>query len=242
MRMMTKLICAAFLLSLAMPALVVAQDEEASAYLASVWVVHPREGHFGEFMTAAAEHIAFRKAQGDSRSWEGYQPVMGDDIGKVVFRYCCFEWADEDAYLATADDKGLGAHWNENVDPHVAHYEHYFSAVDFDNSHWNDDAGEASTLFGVTEWYVAPGKSGDFNDMKEKMSTMAKEQGWASEETNWSWYTRIGGKPVEAIVPAGKDFLRVRGGADGRRGGGRDVREVQQVEHGFQVHRLAEGA
>ncbi|NIP18989.1 MAG: hypothetical protein GWM87_13165, partial [Xanthomonadales bacterium] len=102
--------------------------------------------------------------------------------------------------IADSGPKGLSEHWNEHVDPHVAHYEHYFVALDMENSHWNEGAGESATLFGVTEWYIAPGKGADFNAMKEKMSTMAKEKGWANEERNWLWSERIGGKPVASIV------------------------------------------
>jgi hypothetical protein len=206
MRLLTKLISAAFLLSLAMPAVLMAQDEADPPNLATVWIVHPKAGHFGEFMAAVTEHMAFRKEQGDTRGWNVYQPVIGDDIGKVAFRYCCFDWADEDAYAAAEAEKGLGDHWNANVDQHVGHYEHYLSAIDLDNSHVSEAAFESATLFGVTTWNIAPGKGADFDAMKAKMSTLAKENGWASDERNWSWSSRIGGKPEESIVIPHKDY------------------------------------
>ena len=199
MRFITKLVCAAFLLSLAMPTVLLAQDEDDPPSLATVWVVHPKAGHFGSFMAAVADHMAFRKEQGDIRGWNVYQPAVGDDIGKIAFRYCCFDWADEDAYVTDEAAKGLGDHWNANVDQHVEHYEHYLSETDYDNSHWNDEAGPF-TLFGVTTWNIAPGKGSDFNSMKAKMSQLAKENGWANEDRIWSWSSRIGGKPEESLV------------------------------------------
>lgn len=194
-----KLTCTALLLALAMPAALMAQDEENPPNLASAWTVHPKAGKTAEFMAAVAVHMAFRKEAGDSRGWNVYRPVIGDDVGVTGFRYCCFDWADEDAYGAEDAAKGLSDHWNANVDQYVERYEHYLVELDHDNSHWNDGAGPFS-YYGVTSWYIPPGSGADFNAMKAKMSTLAKENGWATEDHNWSWSTRIGGKNVESIV------------------------------------------
>ena len=206
-RLTNKLICSLFLVATVFPTVAAAQEaeEEKAPNLASVWVASLKTGKLDEFMAATAEHMAFRKAQGDSRAWQTFQPVIGDDLSTIVFRYCCFDWADEDAYIAETIEKGFDEHWNANVDPFVESYAHYLSYVDFENSHWDDETGPF-TYFGVTYWHVQPGKYDDFKAAKAELSKMAKEHNWAGGERYWAWLSRIGGKSQESIVVPFKNF------------------------------------
>ena len=145
-------------------------EEEKTPNLASVWVMSVKTGMFNQFMDAVAGHMAFRVEKADSRAWQTYTPVLGDSIGKTVsFRYCCFDWADEDAYIAETIEKGFNEHWYANVGQFVENAGHYLSEVDLESSHWSDEAG-AFAYFGVTSWTIKPSKYKDFTVMKKKFS------------------------------------------------------------------------
>lgn len=207
-RFTIKLICSLFLVTIVFPAVAAAQEaeEEQPPNLASVWVMTVKTGMFSQFMDAVADHMAFRKEKADSRAWQTFTPVLGDNIGKTVtFRYCCFDWADEDAYVTESMEKGFDGHWNANVDQFAEGYEHYLSAVDMENSHWSDEAGPFA-YFGVTSWQIMPSKYPAFEAMKTEYSQMAKEHNWADGKLYWAWMSRIGGKSQEAIVSPFKDY------------------------------------
>ncbi|NIM70607.1 MAG: hypothetical protein GTN86_08305 [Xanthomonadales bacterium] len=205
-RILSHLTCLALLAAMTLPSALLAQEDEASQPpLASAWVMHPKEGQFAAMYAAALEHVKFRKQQGDSRSWMAFQPVIGDRIDKLAFRFCCFDWADQDAYAAEDLEKGLGDHWNATVDQYVADYEHYMVALDYENSHWNDEAGPW-TYFAVTEFYLSPGKSAAFNAVKKEFMELASRHNWADGQRYWSWATRIGGKPMASIATPHKNF------------------------------------
>ena len=128
-RLTTKLICSLFLVSTVFPTVAAAQEaeqeEEKTPNLASVWVISVKTGKFDQFMDAVADHMAFRKEKADSRAWQTFTPILGDNFGKAVtFRHCCFDWADEDAYIAEATEKGFDENWTANVGQFVEGYEH----------------------------------------------------------------------------------------------------------------------
>lgn len=207
-RFTIKLIYSLFLASTVFSTVAIAQEaeEEKTPNLASVWVMTVKTGMFDQFMDAAAEHMAFRKEKADSRAWQAYSPVIGEGIGKTVtFRYCCFDWADEDAAAAEAIEKGFGEHWTANVDQFVEGYEHYLSSIDMENSLWGDEGGPFK-YFGVTSWTIEPAKYYDFMKMKTKYSQMGKEHNWADGKLYWAWTSRIGGKSQEAIIAPFKDY------------------------------------
>ena len=112
-----KLICSLFLASAVFTTVATAQEaeEEKTPNLASVWVITIKTGMFNQFLEALPAHMAYRTEKADSRAWQTYMPVLGDSIGNTItFRYCCFDWADQDAYNAEAAVKGFDEHWNAN--------------------------------------------------------------------------------------------------------------------------------
>jgi hypothetical protein len=201
---------AAFVLSVlavlifATPAVSMAQDSPPP--LAEMWLVTPKADHGTDFYKALAEHMAFRSENGDPRKWEAYSPMLGDDLKRLAIRYCCFTWADQDAYREWSDQaEAIDAHFNDNVAPHVEKWAHYFETMDWENSHWSEESGPFK-MFAVTEFNVKPGHAGEFNAAREKMSQIALNQGWATNEHLWIWASTIGGKPQESIIIPHKNF------------------------------------
>jgi hypothetical protein len=178
----------------AMPLLAVAEDEPPG--LADMWVVTPKSGHTAEFEEALKAHLAFRAENGDTRDWQVFTVAAGDDMSSYYIRYCCFDWPDQDAYMALAKEKGMGEHWNENVNGVVDRYQHYFVSLDHENSRWPDDAGDFS-LFGVTDWTPRPGTAA------KRRAAISKEHGW---DRIWAWSWRIGGDDQLSLVIPYKDY------------------------------------
>jgi hypothetical protein len=203
-----KLICSLFLASTVFSTVAIAQEaeEEKTPNLAGVWVLTIKTGMFDQFMEALPGHMAYRAEKEDSRAWETYMPVLGEGIGSTVaFRYCCFDWADQDAYNAEATEKGFDEHWNANMSQFVAGVSHYLSYIDMENSNWGDEGGPF-TYFGLSDMSIKPGKYADFEKMKAKFAQMAKEHKWQDNKLYWAWTSRIGGKPVETLIAPFKDY------------------------------------
>ncbi len=165
-----------------------ADSHEEPGALASVWIVVAKDGHAEQFEAAFKEHIKYRKKKKDPRNWDTYQPAVGKHLDYYHIRYCCFDWADEDAYGAWNETAKTGDHWNENVDPHVASYQHYLEEIDHENNNWPE--GTDSTLVGVTRWVPKAGHGAAISKSRSELSSMAKEHGWPRK---WAWGERIGG-------------------------------------------------
>jgi hypothetical protein len=192
------------LLFCAAPAAVIAQVVPPP--LAEMWVVTPKAGHSEGFFAGLKAHMAFRSERGDPRAWLTYTPLLGEQLNRIAVRYCCFAWADADAYRQwEAGNPEIQAHFDEHLAPHVELAAHHFETTDWANSHWSE-AKAPYQLFAVTEFSVAPGQAGEFDAARAKMSQIAIEQGWASDDHVWLWTTRIGGQPRHSIIVPHKNF------------------------------------
>jgi hypothetical protein len=181
-------------------------EEEAKApTLHDVWLVVPKNGMEEEFMAAIAADTALRIKGGDSRAWQIYTVAIGDHPNVVQFRYCCFDWADQDAYDEEEEGAGYNDHWNEKVAPLIEHYHRYFEISDLENSHWPDGEGDGP-YYGVTSWDQKQGAGPAGAAAKEKMSQIAINDGWAEAGNNWMWLSRVGGSPKTAIVSSFESF------------------------------------
>lgn len=196
---MRKLTFLTFIAALLLSAGAFAQESEAPPPLTDVWVVKPKAGMVGDFLDAVREHMAFRAENSDSRQWLTFSPAVGDKINIFMFRACCFDWADQDAYIAEDDDKGYTAHWDENVDQYVDHYHHYLDRSDWENSHWPEE-GTDGPYYGVTTWVWKEDAPRASWDVREKMSQVAKDGGWGEQRGPWLWLHQIGGKDMLALV------------------------------------------
>ncbi len=179
--------------------------EEAPPTLSDVWLMEPKAGMEDEFFAAVAADKKFRDDAGDSRQWDVYTVEMGDHMGVVQFRACCFDWAGQDAYDVETKEKGFSDHWNENVHQFVDHYHHHLQQMDFENSHW-PEGQEEGPLFGVTTWKVKGGSGPASSDARKKLSQLAIEGGWGSDSNNWLWHWSLSGAPDLMLVSSYENF------------------------------------
>ena len=181
-------------------------EEEAKApTMHDVWLVVPKNGMEEEFFAAVAADTALRIEGGDSRAWQIYTVAIGDHPNVVQFRYCCFDWADQDAYDEEEDGAGYNDHWNEKVAPLIEHYHRYFEVSDMENSHWPEGGGNGP-FYGVTTWSQKQGTGPESEAARKKMSQTALNDGWATEDNNWMWMSRVGGSPKTILVSSFENF------------------------------------
>ena len=174
--------------------------------LSEMWTMTIKDDQRAEFFEAFKEHMAYRTEAGDPRVWRTYTPLLGDDVGLVAVRYCCFHWADADAYQEWNEaNPGISQHWNENVAPHVKSYGHYYDRIDWHNTNMKSGWGPYR-YYGVTNFTPKPGKGGEFDAARVEISQIALNHGWATEERPWIWTSNIGGSPTETIVVPYKKY------------------------------------
>ena len=177
-------------------------EEAAPPPLTEVWMVVPKAGMSGQFYEAVEADKAYREKAGETREWNAYTVAIGQTLNAVQFRACCFNWADQDEYEADSQEKELGKNWNENVHQYVDQYRHYFEYNDWENSHWPEDEGNGP-YYGVTSWTEKQGAGPASDAARKTMSQAAIENGW---DSNWLWLSRIGGKPVTAVVTSYENY------------------------------------
>lgn len=175
------------------------EEEAAPPTLSEVWIVTAKSGMEDQFFAALVADKAMRAEGDDSRSWQVFNGMFGDDFGAVAFRACCFSWADQDAYEAEEVEKGFGDSWNENVHQYVDSYERHMETIDFENSHWPEGKGDGP-YYGVTTWKAKMGAGPASGEALEAMSQIALEEGWANDDNNWLWHYRETGAPQMMLV------------------------------------------
>lgn len=185
MRLLTSLwVALAFSLLVSSP--VIAQDEGS---LADSWIIQVNRGEAEKFEAAFTKHLAFRIKQGDPRTWEVYQPVVGRDMGHYVVRTCCIKWADLDTYDEWAYTSKVSDNWNKNVDRFVQSYAHEIDTIDFINSNWRD-SDVAPALISFTSYILKPGRQVQWSLAMSAMSKHAMAGGWPY---HWAWGESMGG-------------------------------------------------
>ena len=183
-------------IALALPVAALAQDDE-DANLTDVWIFVPKADMVEEFRAGATKYMKWRQKQDDSRRYVAFVPVVGHNLKPIMYRACCFTWADQDTYTAEVVEKGYGEKFNEMIAPYVDHTHRYIEHIDRDNSHWTDD--DKGPYFGVTSWSIGAGYQPEAYAARVRMSELAKD-GWASDSNQWLWVTRTGGGRVLAVV------------------------------------------
>jgi hypothetical protein len=206
---MRKMSLLAGIAALVLPLGLFAQDaQEDPPSLTDVWLMVPKSGMETEFEAAVVAHLAFRADAEDSRNWLAFTPVIGHNLTIYQFRGCCFDWADQDAYTAEDQKKGLGANFNENVGQYVDHLHHYFEYMDWENSHWPDGMSDGP-YYGVTSWNMKPNPGPGPREARIKMSQIAIENGWGDTDNQWLWHWRIGGENKLIIATPFDNFAEM---------------------------------
>jgi hypothetical protein len=186
------------------PTLGLAQEEPGP--LAEIWIFTPKEDQRTEFFEGFEKHVKFRSEHGDPRAWQSYTPLLGDKLGRLAVRHCCANWADVDSYRQWDEDNEMvNDHYEAHVADHVEKVEHYFETLDWAHSHWSD-AGGPFKYFAVTEFSILPGHGADFDEARDKMSQIAINQGWATDDRSWLWAKNVGGAATETIIIPHRNF------------------------------------
>ncbi|NND61229.1 MAG: hypothetical protein HKN49_13275 [Gammaproteobacteria bacterium] len=171
-------------------------DNHGDANLADLWMVEVKDGMDEQFRNAFQKHIEFRKKKGDTRAYRTYAPVIGDDLSYYAIRYCCFAYADIDAYNAWAAEAKTGDHWNDNVDQYVESYQHRLQTIDFDNSNWPEE-DDHFQLYGVTTYKHKMGRAMQIEASKAALVNAAREGEWPH---HWSFMRDVGGRNAVGLV------------------------------------------
>lgn len=184
------------------------------APIAEEWMFTVKQGQMDGFLDAVREHGEVRARHGDPRTWDVYRATLADGLYRVAIRYCCFNWADADAYDRwNRENPEVIEHWQATAAPHLEKVEHYFEETDWANSHWNADGGPYR-FFAVTEFKIKAGHAQDFDHAKEQMSQIAINQGWATEDRSWIWAAQFGGAPKTYIVIPHENYASLAGGEE----------------------------
>ncbi len=178
-----------------------AQDES-PPNVADLWIITVDYPNSAAFEEAFKTHLAARKEAGDPRNWQTYTVVAGGEMDAYGVRYCCFKWADADAYAEWSQSSGIFDHWNEHVAQYVDDYHHHFQTLDLDNSNWPEDPTDYR-YFGVTSWRLKPGTTGTRQAAIKALSTVGKEHGWSRP---WAWTSYVGGDSELSIVTPYANF------------------------------------
>ncbi|NNF17838.1 MAG: hypothetical protein HKN70_13930 [Gammaproteobacteria bacterium] len=160
-----------------------------------LWMVEVDIAKQNSFESALVKHLALRKKANDPWQWQTYRPVTGNHLNMYGIRACCFDWSAIDAYGKWSAESNISDHWTRTVEKYVSRYEHYYTRLHPEDSHWPEDLQPA--MVGVTAFYVKPGGSPALYKGMKKMSALAKEGGWPR---HWSWASGVGGKPMLQLV------------------------------------------
>ncbi|KGJ90492.1 hypothetical protein [Thalassotalea sp. ND16A] len=201
-KLITKTLACSMLIMVQMLFGTVSAAEAKPDSLADLWIVVPNPGQNEKFEQAFKQHIKFRAEKGDPRPWKTYVPVVGKNLNYYAVRFCCTKFNDIESYVTWGTDNKIQAHWNMNVDQYVAHYEHYYSRVDFENSNW-PEGEQGYKYFGVTDYSAKMGKGKSISAGKKMLSDNAKAMKWPY---SWSWSWQIGGDGNLSLVIPYNDY------------------------------------
>jgi len=141
--------------------------------VAQVWTLVPATGSEAAFEAAFKDHIAWRKANGETWNWDTYQIVTGPNQGQWVVRSGGHEWSDFDDYDAGFGPEG-GFTYQATVGQLTASASMTISVGDTTRSRLPDDPDEYN-LFNVITWNLKPGSELAFNEAVSKYTEAIAE-------------------------------------------------------------------
>ncbi|MEM9335463.1 MAG: hypothetical protein AAGA33_11485 [Pseudomonadota bacterium] len=171
--------------------------EEVQDLISDVWIFHVESEDMADFSDGMEAFWKAREKAGDDATWYAYRPLIGKNMNRVHYRRIAGQWADMDAYQEKVAAYETGDVFRDKVAPHVEYTERYIEESDLEHSHWPDGAN--GPFYGVTTWYLDESVSPQAGEARRAVSKMLKD-GWASDENNWMWMYRYGGKSVLQMV------------------------------------------
>ncbi len=169
--------------------------------LADFWIFWPKAGHEAQFEAGVKTHLAWRKQAGEGWTWEAYQPVVGTDMGKFVYRSGDHHWADFDAQQAWETANKAGDAFNRDVAPHVERYEHIVDESDYAVSHWVESPDYR--YFSVQTHKLVPGGSGAVREASVEIHAALQAGGWPM---SYGISREIGGSGAFVLVFPHKSY------------------------------------
>lgn len=172
MKTLSRMLLAASLLAVALPAIA---QEEKNEGVARTAIITPKAGHSDELLEAIEKyHKWIAQFEGHHR-YNWYEIVSGPHTGKFAARTGGHNWADFDAEYDW--QKESGEVFQRDVLPHIEHMEmHYTTDMD-DMSHW-PESFEGVTHFAIENWYVKNGQYGKFRRGLSKIVETLKAGGF----------------------------------------------------------------
>lgn len=181
-----------------------AQDNSDN-YIANVYRVVAKPGHADALAKAIKSHGDYRKKMKDSRDWNIYKPVTGDNLNVFFIRSCCFNWGDQDSYASWAMKAKTYADWQKRAGPHIKYIGHHMSKVDLKNSHWKE--GTTFKFIGLTSYKVKMGHGQAMEKDKKLLSDAAKAQKWPYQ---WSWGSSMDGEFTLSLAVPYSNFASMK--------------------------------
>ncbi len=176
--------------------------------LARIYFVEAMPGHGMQLEAAIKDHAQWRKQQGDPWTWMVMQVANGNNLGGFVIRSGEHSWADFDAYDASFGAKG-GAHWEENVMPHVASVSSAITRVDTTNVHWPENPNDVN-LISVISFSLKPGQEQAFTEAVSKIHNVIMEHGYPTHYAFEWTLNGPAGREVSLVLPF-KDWSAMEG-------------------------------
>lgn len=190
------------LLALCCAPLALADNHVKPPNIASVWKMTPKdEVGTAAFEDAMRTHMAWRRENGDKRSWQVFTIRTGGDLDDYYVRACCFIWADQDAYEKWSYDNNVANTYQEQLGIHVEELSHVFQEIDMENSNWEEET--PFYYIGVTQFTPNPAKQMQTGQTVAKMSQLAIDKGW---DYPWAWYSTIGGEDNLMLASGFRNF------------------------------------
>lgn len=138
-------------------------DEKPSLH--RMFHVKVKPGHAPAFSAALAEHMEWRKENGETWTWWMHSVVSGPNHGDCIIRSGPIEWADVDAYEAFLDKGGV-EFW-KTCGEHIVDVDSWFSMADKRWMRWMPE-GKTINLVQVITYHLKTGMNKTFSEAVQK--------------------------------------------------------------------------
>ncbi|MBK1879682.1 hypothetical protein [Pelagicoccus mobilis] len=161
------------------------KSDEKGAVLGRGYTFEVKMGSQADFQKAFAEHVQWRRDNGDTWGWECFVVVNGPDLGNYHVRSYPHSWADFDEYYNSEFGKKASEHWYATVAPHLESIEADIAVDRQDLSKWTD--GRDYEYFTVNTVRTKIGRQWDYLNAIEQIGNVLKE----TESWDYDWSVSV---------------------------------------------------